>query len=83
MLKSRLTSAQRTKERAAVPSKRTNRSNQTNQNTLLRRKKTYRERLTQKENERASLGLTYNEGFNTGFAKGFEDGHQAAYEQQL
>ncbi|WP_277755822.1 hypothetical protein [Paenibacillus luteus] len=42
----------------------------------------HRKRLTQKENEQAELGQTFNDGYNTGFAKGFEDGHQSAYENK-
>ncbi|CAM4080419.1 hypothetical protein PAAL109150_08705 [Paenibacillus alkaliterrae] len=49
---------------------------------LQRRNPANRKRLTQKENEQAGFGQTFNDGYNTGFAKGFEDGHQAAYEQR-
>ncbi|CAM4261251.1 flagellar biosynthesis/type III secretory pathway protein FliH [Paenibacillus endophyticus] len=52
------------------------------QKTLLRRKPVARKRFAQKDNERAELGQTFNDGYNTGFAKGFEDGHQAAYEKR-
>ncbi|WP_138755437.1 hypothetical protein [Paenibacillus sinopodophylli] len=49
---------------------------------LHRRKPVARKRFAHKENERAELGQTFNNGYNTGFAKGFEDGHQAAYEKR-
>lgn len=67
---------------AASPRKRTKRRNQPGKKPLQRRNPVYRKRLTQKENERANLGHTFNNGFNAGFAAGFEDGHQLGYEQQ-
>jgi flagellar biosynthesis/type III secretory pathway protein FliH len=62
--------------------KRAGRRGVTAKKTLLRRKPMHRKRLTQKENEQAELGQTFNDGYNTGFTKGFEDGHQAAYENK-
>ncbi|MGO4547043.1 hypothetical protein AB4Z29_19845 [Paenibacillus sp. 2TAB23] len=62
--------------------KTTGRRSIASQKTLLRRKPVARKRFTQKENERAELGQTFNDGYNTGFAKGFEDGHQAAYKKR-
>lgn len=82
MPKSKRKRAATTSEGTAAPRKRTNRRNQTSRKTLQRRKPVHRKRLTQKENERAGIGHTFNNGYNDGFAKGFEDGHQLAYEHQ-
>ncbi|OBZ13371.1 hypothetical protein [Bacillus sp. FJAT-26390] len=59
--------------------KRTLRRNSIVKKSLQRRKPLLRKRFTQKENEQAELGQTFNNGYNAGFAKGFEDGHLAAY----
>ncbi|MGM0882633.1 MAG: hypothetical protein ACQEXQ_16520 [Bacillota bacterium] len=60
----------------------TKRRNQMSKKALQRRKPVHRKRHTQKDNEWAGVGQTFNTGYNTGFAIGFEDGHQSAYEQQ-
>jgi flagellar biosynthesis/type III secretory pathway protein FliH len=81
LLNNKRKATQGLKNSAKGTRKRTSRRNIVKK-TLQRRKPLLRKRFTQKENEQAELGQTFNKGYNAGFAKGFEDGHHAAYKMR-
>jgi flagellar biosynthesis/type III secretory pathway protein FliH len=82
LLKNKMKAAPSSKDSPKGSRKRTSRRNSIEKKTLHRRKPLLRKRFSQKENEQAEFGQTFNIGYNNGFAKGFEDGHQAAYENR-